>query len=35
MSYIAIRVDHVSKLYRIVVAQQRHDTLRDSLQISD
>ena len=31
MSYIAIRVDHVSKLYRIVVAQQRHDTLRDSI----
>jgi lipopolysaccharide transport system ATP-binding protein len=31
MSDIAIRVDHLSKLYRIGRAQQRHDTLRDAL----
>jgi hypothetical protein len=31
MSNIAIRVDHLSKLYHIGRAQQRHDTLRDVL----
>ena len=31
MSDIAIRVDHLSKLYHIGRAQQRHDTLRDAL----
>jgi hypothetical protein len=31
MSDIAIRVDHLSKLYHIGRAQQRHDTLRDVL----
>jgi hypothetical protein len=31
MSDIAIRVDHLSKLYHIGRARQRHDTLRDAL----
>jgi lipopolysaccharide transport system ATP-binding protein len=31
MSDIAIRVEHLSKLYHIGRAQQRHDTLRDAL----
>jgi hypothetical protein len=31
MSDIAIRVDHLSKLYHLGRAQQRHDTLRDVL----
>ncbi len=31
MSDIAIRVENLSKLYRIGRAQQRHDTLRDAL----
>jgi lipopolysaccharide transport system ATP-binding protein len=31
MSNIAIRVEHLSKLYHIGRAQQRHDTLRDVL----
>jgi len=31
MSYIAIRVKNLSKLYTIGRAQQRHDTLRDSI----
>jgi lipopolysaccharide transport system ATP-binding protein len=31
MSDIAIRVENLSKLYRISRAQQRHDTLRDAL----
>ena len=31
MTNIAIRVDHLSKLYHIGRAQQRHDTLRDAL----
>ena len=31
MSDIAIRVDHLSKLYHLGRAQQRHDTLRDAL----
>ncbi|MGQ9503256.1 MAG: ABC transporter ATP-binding protein, partial [Anaerolineae bacterium] len=31
MTDIAIRVEHLSKLYRIGRAQQRHDTLRDAL----
>ena len=31
MTDIAIRVDHLSKLYHIGRAQQRHDTLRDAL----
>jgi lipopolysaccharide transport system ATP-binding protein len=31
MSDIAIRVDHLSKLYHIGRAQQRHDTLRDAI----
>ena len=31
MSNIAIRVDHLSKLYHLGRAQQRHDTLRDAL----
>jgi len=31
MSDIAIRVDNLSKRYRIGRAQQRHDTLRDAL----
>jgi hypothetical protein len=30
MTNIAIRVDHLSKRYRIGRAQQRHDTLRDA-----
>jgi len=40
MSDIAIRVENLSKLYRIGAAQKRHDTLRDAIsdfrfQISD
>ena len=31
MSNIAIRVDHLRKLYHIGRAQQRHDTLRDAM----
>lgn len=31
MSYIAIRVENLSKLYTIGRAQQRHDTLRYSI----
>jgi lipopolysaccharide transport system ATP-binding protein len=31
MSNIAVRVDHLSKLYHLGRAQQRHDTLRDAL----
>ena len=31
MSDIAIRVDHLSKLYHLGALQQRHDTLRDAL----
>jgi len=31
MSDIAIRVENLSKRYRIGRAQQRHDTLRDAL----
>ena len=31
MSDIAIRVDHLSKLYTIGRSQQRHDTLRDAI----
>jgi lipopolysaccharide transport system ATP-binding protein len=31
MTNIAIRVDHLSKLYTIGRAQQQHDTLRDSI----
>jgi lipopolysaccharide transport system ATP-binding protein len=31
MSDIAIRVDHLSKLYHLGRAQQRHDTLRDAI----
>ena len=31
MTNIAIRVENLSKLYRIGRAQQRHDTLRDSI----
>jgi lipopolysaccharide transport system ATP-binding protein len=31
MSDIAIRVDHLNKLYHLGRAQQRHDTLRDAL----
>ena len=31
MPNIAIRVDHLSKLYHIGRAQQRHDTLRDAI----
>ena len=31
MSNIAIRVENLSKLYHIGKAQQRHDTLRDTL----
>ena len=31
MSDIAIRADHLSKLYHLGRAQQRHDTLRDAL----
>jgi len=31
MTDIAIRVEHLSKLYTIGRAQQRHDTLRDAL----
>ena len=31
MSDIAIRVEHLSKRYRIGRAQRRHDTLRDAL----
>ena len=31
MSDIAIRVENLSKLYRIGKAQQRHDTLREVL----
>jgi lipopolysaccharide transport system ATP-binding protein len=31
MSDIAIRVENLSKLYRIGKAQERHDTLRDAL----
>jgi|GEM_PF-1735105 len=31
MTDIAIRVDHLSKLYHIGRTQQRHDTLRDAL----
>jgi lipopolysaccharide transport system ATP-binding protein len=31
MTDIAIRVDHLSKLYHLGRAQQRHDTLRDAL----
>jgi len=31
MSDIAIRVENLSKLYTIGRAQQRHDTLRDSI----
>jgi len=31
MTDIAIRVENLSKLYRIGRAQQRHDTLRDSI----
>ena len=31
MADIAIRVDHLSKLYRIGRAQGRHDTLRDAI----
>ena len=31
MSDIAIRVENLSKLYRVGRAQQRHDTLRDAL----
>jgi hypothetical protein len=31
MSDIAIRVDHLSKLYHLGRAQRRHDTLRDAL----
>jgi ABC-type polysaccharide/polyol phosphate transport system ATPase subunit len=31
MSNIAIRVDRISKRYKIGVAKQRHDTLRDQL----
>ena len=31
MTDIATRVDHLSKLYHISRAQQRHDTLRDAL----
>ena len=34
MSDIAIRVDHLSKLYHLGRAQQRHDTLRDALMAS-
>ncbi len=30
MSDIAIRVENLSKLYRIGRAQERHDTLRDA-----
>ena len=31
MSYLAIRVDNLSKLYHIGKAQRRHDTLRDAI----
>jgi lipopolysaccharide transport system ATP-binding protein len=31
MTDIAIRVDHLSKLYHLGRAQQRHDTLRDAI----
>ncbi len=31
MTDIALRVDHLSRLYHIGRAQQRHDTLRDAL----
>jgi len=31
MTDLAIRVEHLSKLYRIGRAQQRHDTLRDAM----
>ena len=31
MSDIALRVDHLSKLYHLGALQQRHDTLRDAL----
>jgi len=31
MSDIAIRVEHLSKLYTIGALQQRHDTLRDAI----
>ena len=31
MTDIAIRVDHLSKLYHLGALQQRHDTLRDAL----
>ncbi len=31
MTNIAIRVENLSKLYTIGRAQQRHDTLRDSI----
>lgn len=31
MSAIAIRVEHLSKLYRIGARQNQHDTLRDAL----
>ena len=30
-SDIAIRVENLSKLYRIGAAQKRHDTLRDAI----
>jgi hypothetical protein len=31
MSDIAIRVDHLSKLYHIGARPERHDTLRDAI----
>ena len=31
MTNIVIQVEHLSKLYRIGKAQQRHDTLRDAI----
>jgi peptidyl-tRNA hydrolase len=31
MSDVVIQVEHLSKLYHIGRAQQRHDTLRDAI----
>ena len=31
MNEVALRVEHLSKLYKIGLAQNRHDTLRDRL----
>src|SRR5712691_1560597 len=31
MSNVAIRVESLSKLYKIGIAKQRHDTLRDAI----